>query len=141
MLGGKAPAPATREMSCYVTIDPGLLGLRGLGYFILFILVVLWVYYRLLRSGRRKGLHGRELWKKRFQDRRIQRLRGAKTWAERKRLMEDPFAGRRIAERFVEHRRGQVAGEEKQEWRQKQVGREENGSRSSAHTEDPTSQP
>lgn len=52
---------------------------------LIFILVVAWIYYRSVFRGKRRNLHGRDLLKARFKQRRIERLEGAETWEERRR--------------------------------------------------------
>ncbi len=52
---------------------------------LIFVLVVAWIYYRSVLRGKRKDLHGRDLLKARFKERRVERLEGAETWEERRR--------------------------------------------------------
>lgn len=81
-------------------------------YFIILILVVAWIYFRLLRSKKKRGeKHGRELWRNSFRKRREESVKGAQTWDERRRLVSeaDPQLG--IASRFLQGARGEKTPE------------------------------
>jgi len=73
-------------------------------YKILLLLVLIfgWIYFRLIRGTRRRGkLHGRELLRESFRARRRERIDGAETWDERRRLRDVVYPKRRIASRFL----------------------------------------
>ena len=80
--------------------------LRPAGYIVVFLLVALWIYFRLRTSGKKQGRHGRDLWYSRLEDRRRERVEGAATWEERKRRLTAAAPERKIAARFVEEAQG-----------------------------------
>ncbi|MCK4303784.1 MAG: hypothetical protein KAY24_06065 [Candidatus Eisenbacteria sp.] len=80
-------------------------------YLLLFVLIVGWIYYRLVRSMRRKGkLHGRHLWRDRFNGRRMERLEGAESWEERRNRKQGLMPEHKIADRFLRSTQGDDAG-------------------------------
>lgn len=71
-------------------------------FVLIFIVVVGWVYYRLLRTRKKRGqLRGRERWKEGFRERREERTRGARTWEKRRRLKSAADPEREIAARYL----------------------------------------
>jgi len=88
-----------------------------LGYIPIFLLVAGFLYYRFLRGKRRKGAHGRELWRQKTNERRSTRLDRARTWDERRRRMKMYEPQWKIAERYVrkESREGSNGQEQEQE--------------------------
>ncbi|MBD3235971.1 MAG: hypothetical protein GF330_04660 [Candidatus Eisenbacteria bacterium] len=81
--------------------------LRPAAYVVIFLLVALWVYFRLLNSGKKRGRHGRDLWYSRLEDRRRERIEGAPTWEERRRRRQATAPERKIAARFLKEVRGE----------------------------------
>ncbi|MCK4413761.1 MAG: hypothetical protein KAY32_09470 [Candidatus Eisenbacteria sp.] len=99
-----------------------------LGYILIFLLVAGFLYYRFLRGKRRKGAHGRELWRQKTNERRSTRLDRARTWDERRRRMKMYEPQWKIAERYVrkESREGSTGQEQEQARESAEVEEREN---------------
>lgn len=70
--------------------------------FIVLILLAGWLYIRIRRAGKRKGhLHGRELWRESFRERREERVAGATTWEDRRQRKTSVHGNRQIAARYL----------------------------------------
>ncbi len=78
-----------------------------LKYFLLLAVAFAWVYYRLIKSRRKRSkTHGRELLRERFRQRRLDRISEAETWEERRRLRDNVHSGRRIKPEFLKRAAG-----------------------------------
>ena len=77
-------------------------GLPPLGLFLLLMLVIVWIYFRLRQRMKSGKLHGRGLWRAGAKRRHELRLDGARTWKERRRRVAAATPPRKIASRFLE---------------------------------------
>ena len=69
-----------------------------LGYILILLVVLFFLYVRFVRGSRRKTPHGRELWRQRLKERRDDRVQGAHSWEERRRRKERHKPGWKIAD-------------------------------------------
>jgi len=76
-------------------------GLPPFGFFLLLILFVIWIYFRLRQRGRDRQPHGRQLWRSGAKRRRMLRIDGAKSWNDRRRRLETQEPELRIADRYL----------------------------------------
>jgi hypothetical protein len=78
---------------------------RPVSFVFIFLVIAIWVYYRLVlsrkRKGRKKGGHGRELWQGLFAQRRQERIDGASTWEERRQRMQVTHPGWKVNDRYL----------------------------------------
>jgi len=87
-----------------------------LKYAFIFVLVVGWIYYRRLRSRKKKGhLHGRELWGEGFRHRHQERLQGAESWEERRRVKKTIAPPRKIKNELLDASRQSPTAERESE--------------------------
>lgn len=87
-------------------------GLRPAAYIVIFLLIAIWVYYRMFVSRKKRGQHGRDLWYGRFDERRRGRLGGAASWEERQRRQASAAPARKIARRYLQETKdGEDCGE------------------------------
>ena len=81
--------------------------LKHIVLIVLIVVIVGFAYFRMTKGRcKRRQLHGRDRLHAAFKQRRRTRLCAATTWEERRRLMGDYHAGRRIRPELVSARAG-----------------------------------
>ena len=83
---------------------------RSVSFIVIFLVIAIWIYYRLVLSRKKKGGHGRELWRGLFTQRRQERIDGASTWEKRRQRMQAADPGWKIDERYLKGTPPEEAG-------------------------------